>query len=128
MATQKLIINDPVADMFDRHREENQFIGTIKNQKLREQVLDASAKILQHSLGNIMFKTEGLHPISDSTIHIQCDGCIVDISFWPILGAFRSDTDNIDNKLCAALFHHGKVNGERMNSVELIRNVFCFTI
>ena len=104
------------------------FIGTIKNQSLREQVLDASAKILQHTLGNITFKTEGLHPISDTMIHIQCDGCVVDISFWYILGAFRNPTADIDDKLCYALFHHGKINGERMNSVELIRNVFCFTI
>lgn len=100
------------------------FKGTIKNQKLREQVLDASAKILQHSLENITFKTEELHPISDTTIHIQCDGCVVDISFWCIL----NPANDIDQKLGSALFHHGKINGERMNSVELIRNVFCFTI
>ena len=123
MITQRFIVDYPKYDATD-----NRFIGTIKNQKLREQVLDASVKILQHSLGNIPFKADGLHPISDTTIHIQCDGCVVDISFWSILGAFKSDTDTIDDKLCSAMFHHGTIKGERMSSVALIRNVFCFTI
>ena len=94
------------------------FIGRLESQSLREQVLDGSAKILKHTLGNITFKTEGLHPISDTTIHIRCDGCVVDISFWHILKAFKSNIEDIEDTLCHALFHHGKINGEKMNSVE----------
>jgi len=103
--------------------------GTIKSQSLKEQVLDSSAKILQYSLGNLVFRAEGLHPISDAIIHIQCDDdCVVSICFWRILGAFRGSVGEIDDRLCSALFHYGKIDGEKMKSVEFIRNVFCFII
>jgi len=102
--------------------------GTIKSQSLKEQILDLSAKILQYSLGNLVFRAEGLHPISDAIIHIQCDGCVVDICFWRILGAFRGSVGEIDDRLCSALFHYGKIDGEKIKSVELVKSTFCFTI
>jgi len=102
--------------------------GTIKSQSLKEQILDSSAKILQYSLGNITFRTEGLHPISDTMIHIQCDCVVVDICCWQVLLAFQVGVSEIDDALCFALLHHGTVNGEKLRSVELINSSFCFTI
>lgn len=104
---------------------------TVTNRSLRQQTLDASAKILQHSLGNMMFRAEGLHPISDTTIHIQLDGGNdeLDINFWPLLDAFRNCNPNaIDGDLCEALKRHGKIDSNRISSLELIDGVFHFTL